>query len=162
MSAPRLKPKPAVSGAPAASETAESYLVRRHLRVGWWSLGVFLTLGIVLESFHGFKVGWYLSAANSTRRLMFTLAHAHGTLLGLVHIAFATTVPRLPRWDPRPRALAANCLVGAGLLIPIGFFWGGVFVYGGDPGLGIVLVPVGALLLLVAVFLTARAGSGCR
>ena len=26
------------------------------------------------------------------RRLMWTLAHAHGTLLGLVHIAFAVTV----------------------------------------------------------------------
>ncbi len=29
-------------------------------------------------------------------------------------------------------------------------------VLGGDPGLGIVLVPIGAVLLLLAVFLTAR------
>ncbi len=27
---------------------------RRHLRFGWWSLLVFLTLGIALESLHGF------------------------------------------------------------------------------------------------------------
>jgi hypothetical protein len=46
--------------------------------------------------------------------------------------------------------------MAASLLIPGGFFLGGVVIYAGDPGLGIVLVPVGALLLFTAVFLTAR------
>ena len=43
----------------------------------------------------------------------------------------------------------------ASLLLPGGFFLGGVVIYAGDPGLGILLVPVGALLLLTAVLLTA-------
>jgi hypothetical protein len=41
--------------------------------------------------------------------------------------------------------------------MPAGFFLGGVFVYAGDPGLGILLVPVGGILLFAAVFMTARA-----
>jgi hypothetical protein len=41
--------------------------------------------------------------------------------------------------------------------MPVGFFLGGLFVYAGDPGLGILLVPVGGLLLFVAVLLTALA-----
>ncbi|MEM7232453.1 MAG: hypothetical protein AAF517_09780, partial [Planctomycetota bacterium] len=39
----------------------------------------------------------------------------------------------------------------AGLLLPGGFFLGGVFFYSGDPGLGILLVPIGAILMLIGV-----------
>ena len=152
-----------------APEESLPFVTRRHLRIGWWSLLVFLTLGVVLEGLHGLKIGLYLDVSNSTRRLMWTLAHAHGTLLSLVHIAFAASLSLLPSWDPRSRGLASICLTSAGLLVPAGFFLGGVAdfkKYGGDPGLGIVLVPLGALLLFVGVFLTARgaqsvqAGSG--
>jgi hypothetical protein len=31
-----------------------------------------------------------------------------------------------------------------------------VFIYAGDPGLGILLVPIGGILLFIAVFMTAR------
>jgi hypothetical protein len=47
-------------------------------------------------------------------------------------------------------------LIGASVLLPGGFFLGGFFIYDGDPGLGALLVPVGGVLLLIAVFLTAR------
>jgi hypothetical protein len=125
-----------------------------HLRFGWWSLLVFLALGIVLEGLHGFKVGWYLDVSNETRRLMWTLAHAHGTLLAIVHLAFGLTVESLAeaRW---PRTASA-CLRGASILLPCGFFLGGVWIHDGDPGLGILLVPVGAALLLVGVAAAAR------
>ena len=63
-------------------------LQRRHLRVGWTSLLVFVVLGGVLESMHGFKVDWYLAVGNETQRLLWRLAHAHGTFLSLVHIGF--------------------------------------------------------------------------
>ncbi len=129
--------------------------VRRHLRFGWWSLLFFLTLGMLLEAMHGFKVGWYLDASNSTRRLMWTLSHAHGTLLALVNIAFAATLALLPGQAARSRRLVSPCLMGATLLLPGGFLLGGVVVYDGDPGVGIFLLPVGALLLFVAVLLTA-------
>ncbi len=134
------------------------------MRFGWWSLLVFLTLGIGLESLHGFKVGWYLNVADETRRLMWTLAHAHGTLLSILHLVFSVTACGDCRRGvpPRPvvwRRWASACLFGATVLLPGGFLLGGIFVYDGDPGLGVLLVPLGALLLWVAVWLTARGGS---
>ena len=130
-------------------------LTKRHLRFGWWALLLFLTLGLGLEALHGFKVGLYLNVSNETRRLMWTLAHAHGTLLALVNLGFALTVRLIPEWTARERGIASVCLRGATCLLPAGFFLGGTFIYSGDPGLGILLVPVGGLLLLVAAFLTA-------
>ena len=136
--------------------------VHRHLRFGWWSLLFFLTLGMLLEAMHGFKVGWYLDASNSTRRLMWTLSHAHGTLLALVNIAFAATLALLPGQPARSRRVVSPCLMGATLLLPGGFLLGGVVVYDGDPGVGIFLLPVGALLLFVAVLLTASGVASTR
>lgn len=133
-----------------------SLLAGRHVRIGWWSLLLFLTLGVVLEALHGFKLGFYLDVSNATRRHMFTLCHAHGTLLALVHIAFAASLTLLPQ--PRSALLrwASTSLSASTVLLPGGFFLGGLWIYAGDPGLGILLVPVGALALFVAVLLTAR------
>jgi hypothetical protein len=132
----------------------------RHLRAGWWGLFVYLSFGIALEMLHGFKIGFYLDVTNHTRRLMWTLAHAHGTLLALVNIAFALTLPLLTTLSAKLRNLASVLLLGALVLLPGGFFLGGLAIYSGDPGLGIILVPVGALFLLVAVFLIARCTTG--
>ena len=132
-----------------------SLMVRRHLRFGWFSVLVFLTLGLVLETLHGFKVQAYLNVVNETRRLMWTLAHAHGTALGVIHLCFAFSVSCVPSWPQGARAIASYSLIAASLLMPAGFFFGGVWVYAGDPGLGILLVPVGGNLLFVAVLLTA-------
>jgi uncharacterized membrane protein len=130
--------------------------IRKHIRFGWWALLCFLTLGIVLESLHAFKVGWYMNVDNSTRRLMWTLAHAHGTLLAIVNIVFGTSLATLPLQGERQLAFTSNCLLAAGFLLPVGFFVGGIFSLGGDPGLGITLVPLGALCLLVGVLLVAK------
>ena len=138
-----------------AAQPAAPCLFRRHLRWGWWLLLAYLTLGIALEAMHGLKVMWYLSVANETRRLMFTLAHAHGSLIALVHLAFAFYVRAMPGWTGTGRGLASHSLTAASILLPAGFFLGGIYIYDGDPGLGILLVPVGALLLLVAVLLCA-------
>jgi len=134
-------------------------LVRTHFRWGWWSLLLFLTLGLFLDVLHGFKAGFYLDAASETRRLTWTLAHAHGTLLSLVHLALALYLNAHPDWPERPRTIASRALMGGSILLPAGFFFGGLFAYDGDPGLLIYLVPVGALLLGVAVFLAARGSS---
>jgi hypothetical protein len=129
---------------------------RRHLRLGWWSLLVFLGLGIVLEALHGFKIGFYLDLANATRRHLWTLAHAHGTLLSLVNLVFAMTLRLFCDGSERWIAQASAALIGASILLPAGFFLGGAVIYAGDPGLGVLLVPVGAALLLFAVWCTAR------
>lgn len=156
MQKPNVIEKQAPAPKPRADEEPQAYL-RRHLRFGWWSLLIFLTLGIFLEALHGFKVGAYLNVSNSTRRLLWTLAHAHGTALGLVHIAFAFTASHLTAWSGRGRAFASVSLMAASILLPGGFFLGGLVIYAGDPGLGILLVPLGAIFLLLAVLLCARA-----
>ena len=125
-----------------------------HLRVGWTALLLFATLGTLLELLHAFKVPWYLGVASESRRLMWTLGHAHGTALGLVNLALAAVCHLLPR--PVPGAASASLVAGT-ILIPGGFFAGGLFVHGGDPGLGVVLVPPGALLVLAALALIVRA-----
>ena len=132
-------------------------LIRRHLRFGWWTLLVFLTAGLVLEAFHGLKIGAYLNVSNETRRLMWTLAHAHGTLLGVLNLAFAATLRSLPSWREQGQRAASFSLLAATILMPAGFFLGGVVIYSGDPGLGILLVPIGGILLFTAVLFTALA-----
>src|SRR5438552_1644405 len=102
----------------------------RNLRFGWWSLLIFLLFGGTLETMHGFKIGWYLDVGNEVRRLMFTLAHAHGTLLALVNIAAGLTARSVVRFDLRPSTSLA--LIWAAILLPAGFFLGGVVTYGGD------------------------------
>ena len=142
---------------PAGQTTGAPDYARRHLRFGWWSLLVFLALGLVLETLHGFKVGFYLDVANTTRRLMWTLAHAHGALLGLIHVVLGLSLRVAPAPPPGHLPLLSRALVGASVLLPGGFFLGGVTFYSGDPGVGVALVPVGAVLLLLAVLLAARA-----
>jgi len=129
---------------------------RRHTLLGWRLLLVFLTLGFALELMHGLKLRLYLDVDQETRRLMWTLAHAHGTLLALVHLAFASGVRAFSQGDPAWRRNASRLLTGSALLLPAGFFLGGLVVHGSDPWIGIVLVPVGALMLLLGVASAAR------
>lgn len=130
-------------------------LALRHLKFGWWSLLVFLSVGILLEMMHGFKLGWYLDASNKMRRLMLTLGHAHGTLLSLVHIGFACSLKSFSDGSAKWNPWISPALMAASFLLPGGFLAGGLYIYDGDPGLGVFLVPVGAIFLLLGVLLTA-------
>lgn len=131
-------------------------LARKHLRFAWACLLVFVTLGLALEIFHGLKLGFYLNVGNETRRLMWTLAHAHGVGLSLLNMGFGATLPRL--WETIPSAIpvASRCIIFATVFLPLGFFLGGIVTYGGDPGIGIFLVPVAAIALWIGVFLVVR------
>jgi len=129
---------------------------RRHLRFGWWSLLVFAILGLTLEALHGFKVRAYLDTSNETRRLMWTLAHAHGIGLALVHIVFGLMLRVAPETSARNLPTISLSLVAASVLLPGGFLLGGMAFYAGDPGVGIALVPAGAAAVLYAVFSIAR------
>lgn len=153
MNAPPKTPEPASGSIPLPA----------NFVFGWWSLLFYLLLGVFLESLHGFKIGWYLDVSNEVRRLMFTLAHTHGALLSILNIVFALSIRAILGGEQERAQLAGRCLLGATLLMPLGFLIGGVFIYGGDPGLGVLLVPPGALLLVLSVFLTARlAGRGAE
>ncbi len=127
-------------------------LSSRIVRFGLWSLLAYIALGLTLEALHGFKVAWYLEF--ETRRLLWTLAHAHGVLVSVLTIGFGLMLHRVDATAAWPRAVAA-CLLAAVVLLPGGFLLGGIYVYGGDPGPGVVLSPIGGALLFAAVLLTA-------
>ena len=133
------------------NDGAAEILMGRHLRFGWWSLLIFLALGMVLEALHAFKVGWYLNVTSQLRRDLWTLAHAHGTLIAVINLIFGLTVRHGSGFERRPGNAASWSLIGAGILMPAGFLLGGVMSYGTDPGLGILFVPIGSVLLFAAV-----------
>ncbi len=127
--------------------------VRRHLRVGWFGLLVFVALGGVLEVLHAVKEPAFLNAGFETRRLLLRLAHAHGTLFSLVNVAYALTAKQRPEIATRGVSLG---LLAALVLVPLGFLAGGLTAHGGDPGLPVLLVPPGAAALVVSLAVVAR------
>ena len=129
-------------------------LARRQLWVGFAALALFAFLGVVLEGLHAFKADAYLNVGHETRRLMLRLAHAHGTLLALINIAFGLAVRAFPEAGSK---LASSALLTALALLPLGFGLGGLFAKGGDPGALVLLVPAGAVALIVGLAAVARA-----
>jgi hypothetical protein len=127
---------------------------RRALVTGWILLAVFLPLGLTLEALHALKVQVYLGSA--VRREMWTLAHAHGNLLGILCLVFAALGERVTT-DATRRGRIARLLIAGSVLMPLGFLLGGVLNSEGDPSLAIVLVPIGGVALLLALFAAAGA-----
>ena len=122
----------------------------RHFYCGWLGLALFALLGLGLEAMHAFKIDFYLDVRHETRRLMWTLAHAHGTLFSLANIALAVTIRSLNLPINRWLQFASVCLILAWITMPLGFFLGGIWLYGGDPGRGILLAPIGGILFFLA------------
>jgi hypothetical protein len=130
-------------------------LIRRHLVCGWAGLLVFILMGVVLESLHAFKTPLFLDADNETRRLMWRLAHAHGALLSILQLALSWALSKMGDQAFSTRgSLISRCQIAALVLLPSGFLLGGWGAIDGDPGLGIALVPVGAVFLIVGVILS--------
>jgi hypothetical protein len=127
---------------------------RRSLSTGWLLLAFSLPLGLSLEALHALKVPVYLGSA--LRRELWTLAHAHGNLLGILCLVFGALGPRIGA-DAAVRARLAGWLSVGAVLMPLGFLLGGVGSGEGDPSLGIVLVPLGGVVLLVVLFRAALA-----
>lgn len=131
----------------------EEKLSRRHRRFGWTALLAWMCVGLLLELFHGLKLAGYL--LDPLRRELWTLAHFHGALLSVVNLVYV-------RWAEAPglsaavRARASRALIAGSVLMPVGFLLGGLQHYEGDPGLGILLAPLGALALLYPVALQVR------
>jgi len=119
-----------------------------HRRFGWTALLFWMCGGLALELFHGLKLGGYL--LDPLRRELWTLAHFHGALLSVVNLAYV-------RWAEAPglsapaRRGASRALIAGSVLLPLGFLLGGAWHYEGDPGIGILLAPIGGLALIYAV-----------
>ena len=71
-----------------------------------------------------------------------------------MHLGFAATV-RIAGLNPGPLRQASSALIAASVLLPGGFFLGGIQFYAGDPGIGVVLVPIGAALTIYAAVVVA-------
>ena len=127
---------------------------RVALRTGWLLLAFSLPLGLTLEALHALKVPVYLGSA--LRRELWTLAHAHGNLLGILCLLFVALGARVTADAARRRRLSVALSVGA-VLMPLGFLLGGVMNREGDPSLGILLVPIGGLVLLFTLLAAAHA-----
>ncbi len=125
---------------------------RSCLRFGWTAVAGFLALGLALEVCHLFKAPFYVDA--TLRRELWTLAHAHGALLGLTTVVFGLTAERcLP--DLGARRTASWLLRAGALLVPLGFFLGGVGNAEGDPSPSILVVPLGAALAFLGILAAA-------
>ena len=113
------------------------------LLLGLPGLFFWLLAGLGLETLHAFKQPAYL--LDPVRRLMWTLAHAHGTLLSALALLIALVV--LPRaiHSPRLRRAADRLFAAGAVLLPVGFLLGGAWHPEGDPGPGIFLVPAGGI-----------------
>jgi hypothetical protein len=129
-------------------------LGRRHGRFGWTTVLLWLTFGFVLVMLHGFKSTDYL--LDPIRREFWTLAHFHGVTLALVNLIYVHWAEN-ETLRPNRQTLASWTLIGGSILMPVGFFLGGLIHFEGDPGLGIFLAPPGALLILFTVFLQTMA-----
>ena len=137
-------------------EQASDRSTRRTVVTGFFLLAVFIPMGLTLEALHALKVQVYLGS--SMRREMWTLAHAHGGILGILCLVYGSIAERWLVDVSRRESIATSVRWGA-ILMPCGFFLGGIGNHRGDPSLGIALVPIGGLILLFALI---RAGLNAR
>lgn len=126
----------------------EATVTKTHRRYGWTALFLWLIFGYLLEAFQGFKTAAYL--LDTVRRELWTLAHFHGVALALVNLIYVQWAEN-PQLSLAQRQWASRALIVGSILMPLGFFLGGLVHYEGDPGLGIFLAPPGALLILITV-----------
>ncbi len=93
------------------------------------------------------------------QREFLRLGHAHGGILSLLNIGLAWAIGELhtpPAWASKVRLAAWT---GA-LFVGVGFMAGGLTHGPTDPGPPILIVPAGALLLLMALVATALVRPG--
>lgn len=107
-------------------------------------------LGFLLEAAHALKLSAYLDVP--LRRELLVWAHAHGVGLALVLLAYAACGA-----VDRASAAVQHTLALGCLLMPLGFLLGSLNLHESDPGIGIVLVPIGALCVLYALFIVLQA-----
>jgi hypothetical protein len=140
-------PPPPGTGHDADGARATDPAIRGTLRRGWLLLAISLPFGLTLETLHAWKAPLYVGS--EMRREMWRLAHAHGTLLGVVCLVFSALAEK--HVAARLRPSVARQIGWGAVLMPVGFFAGGILNSEGDPSLGVLLAPVGALLLIVAL-----------
>ncbi len=131
----------------------------RHLRLSLALLALFLATGLWLEAMIGLRAaGW---VDDPLRREFLRLGHAHGGILALLNLGVGLAIERLATPEPWARVIRPAGLCGA-LLVGFGFIVGGLWHGPTDPGLPVLVVPAGALMLLGAVVCAALVRRGDR
>jgi hypothetical protein len=138
---------------PEARASETSPVERAHLRLGWLLLLAGVMGGVVAEGLLGFK--WAGLMSDPLRRELLRLAHFHAGLLGLVNLVYARFAEG-PGLSERTRRTASQALWWGSVCLPSGFLLGGLWHPEGDPGLGIVLVPIGAAGIVLALSVQAH------
>lgn len=123
-----------------------------HLRLSLLLVAAFLGLGIIVESLLGTRAAALWD--DPLRREFVRLGHAHGGLLGLLNLALGWAMTHLHTPEGWARKVRVAAWLGA-TFVGLGFLGGGVWHGATDPGLLILLVPTGALLLLSALIAAA-------
>lgn len=121
---------------------------RIHARFGWTLLFVSLAFGSVLETLEGFR--WVSLVADPWKQRLWSLAHFHGAALGLLNLIYVQWADTQALSVGR-RTTASRALMLGSAAMPLGFLLGGIAHPEGDPSLGIILAPVGALFVLYTV-----------
>jgi hypothetical protein len=121
---------------------------RVHARFGWTLLLLAMLFGAVMETLEGFR--WAPLVGDAWRLRLWSLAHFHGAALGLVNLVYVQWADARALGEAS-RARASRMLLLGSAALPLGFLLGGIGHPEGDPSLGILLSPVGALLVLYTV-----------
>lgn len=108
----------------------------------WASVAVWMSFGLLVEGLLGFRNPTMFG--DETRREMFRLAHAHGTLLSLMLLGVVFTINKI---ENVPNFAVWSLRIGT-VLMPVGFLLAGIQHFPNEPGLGIWLVPPAALLII--------------
>jgi hypothetical protein len=123
-----------------------------HLRLSIALVALFMASGLWLEAMYGLRAEGWLD--DPLRREFLRLGHAHGGLLGLVNVALAWALERLQTPGAWAGKIRVAALLGA-LLVGLGFMLGGLMHGPTDPGVAVLAVPAGAMLLLSSLVATA-------
>ncbi len=107
---------------------------------------IWMSFGLLLEGFIGFRVPSYMSVA--VRRELLQLAHTHGTLLNLILLVVAICAKCELVF---PGKLAIVVLRTGSILMPLGFLFGGIWLIKDEPNLSIFLAPLGGLLMIFGI-----------
>lgn len=132
----------------------EEPLVRKpHTAIAkqaWLSLAFWMAAGLLLEGLLAYRSPAYL--LDPMRRELFRLAHAHGTALNLVMLVAGLY---LSRGLISPPNIALGMLRLGVIAMPVGFLLGGIWHTETDPGFGVLLAPVGGLMIIFGVIAAA-------
>jgi hypothetical protein len=121
---------------------------RVHARFGWTLLFVSLAFGAGLETLEGFR--WVSLVADPWKQRLWSLAHFHGAALGLLNLIYVQWADAQALTVGRRLWVSRTLMLGSAAM-PLGFLLGGIGHPEGDPSIGIILAPVGALFVLHTV-----------